>query len=170
MQYPAPGEYNPYFESYIGMAGNIDFSEANVLHTRIIEDFLLDIPEEKHDHAYEPGKWTVRQVLQHIIDMERVMAFRAVMIVRMGGDVSLSPVDENRFAEHADVSLRSFDSLYREFVALRQANSFFFNSLTEPESRITGLVSGHATTARALGYIILGHALYHKRILEERYL
>jgi hypothetical protein len=170
MQYPAPGEYNPYFEGYISLAGTADFSETYVLQTRIMENFLLDIPEDKHDYAYESGKWTIRELLQHIIDMERVMAFRALMIVRNDGSVAQPPVDENCFAEHADVSRRSFDSLYREFVALRQANLYFFDSLTDAESTVSGLVSGFATTARALGYVIIGHALHHQRVIEERYL
>ena len=169
MQKPQSGEYNPYFEHYISLTGNMDFSETWVINTREMEDFLLDIPEIKHDFAYEQGKWTIRQVFQHIIDMERVMAFRAMMIVRMAGEIALPSVDENLFADNAHVRQRSFDSLYREFISLRQANKYFFDSLTDEESCARGQVSGHATTARALGFIIIGHATHHRKIVEERY-
>ncbi len=170
MQKPETGECNPYFDGYLSLTGTNDFAETYAANTRDIEEFFEDIPEGSHDYAYEEGKWTIRQLLQHLIDMERVMAYRAMMIVRNAGKESLASVDENRFAENADVSLRGFDSMISEFKALRLANKYFFESLSDEESKIKGSVAGYPTTARALGYIIIGHATHHKRIIVERYL
>ena len=170
MQRPESGEYKSYFEQYIGLTPKSDFAESYILNTREVEDFFLELPDSKHDFGYAEGKWTLRQVLQHIIDMERVMAYRAFIIVRNRGAVAQTPVDENIFAENADVSMRTFDSLVRELMAVRQANKYFFESLSDEESKLQGEVSGHPTTPRALGYIIMGHALHHIMVVKERYM
>ncbi len=170
MNRPQPGEYNPYFDRYIKLVPDGEFNTMLADNTRATLDFFGEIPVEKHDHSYGPGKWTIKQVLMHIIDTERVMAYRAFVASRADNMVTLPAMDENHYAAHADVSDRDMASLINEFTAVRAATSAIYGNLNDDRSKFAAKGETHPFTARALGYIMIGHIEHHFRITRDRYL
>lgn len=129
-----------------------------------------NIAPEKHNYAYAEGKWTIKEMLMHIIDTERVMAYRALVAARGDGKTQLYSMDQNLYAQNVNVAKRTIDDMLEEFTALRTATGKLFENLTEEQSKQTAHVVNHHTTARALGYVIAGHVEHHINILNERYL
>ncbi|MES2701671.1 MAG: DinB family protein [Bacteroidota bacterium] len=170
MQKPLPHEYNPYFQNYINLVGEGTFAELLDANTQAAIDLLSNIPEEKHNYQYAPGKWTVKEVLMHLIDTERVMSYRALVAARGDSHTPLHPMDENAYAASVDVTGRSMESLLTEFNAVRTATSLLLNNLTDAQSMLTGNAITHIFTLRSLGYIMIGHVQHHLNVLEERYL
>lgn len=131
--------------------------------------FIHSIPREKADYAYAPGKWTIKEMLGHILDTERIMAYRALRIARLD-KTPIPGYEEDDYVKHAHFSDRDLESLVEELEQLRRANLFLFESFTEEELQRTGTASGYEVSVRALLYIIVGHIKHHRLILEERYL
>jgi uncharacterized damage-inducible protein DinB len=169
MQRPQTGEFNPYFQRYIDLVVDGDFDAILEENTDEAFDFFQNIPEDKHNFRYEEGKWSIKEVLMHIIDTERVMAYRALVASR-GDKTPLPSFDENAYNASVDVSERSMDSLLYEFQAVRSNTVALFDNMTEAQTQQEGIASNHAVTPRALGYIIVGHVLHHIKVTNERYL
>ncbi|WP_118951445.1 DinB family protein [Taibaiella helva] len=165
---PAENEYAPYYSRYIKMVTGDIFDELKEQPASFAA-FVNSIPKEKGDYAYAPGKWTVKEVLGHLLDTERIMAYRALRIARMD-DTPLPGFDENAFVVHAHFGDRDIPSLLEELELIRRSNLFLFETFTEEELRRTGTASGHTVSVNALLYIIVGHIKHHRLILEERYL
>lgn len=169
MKRPLQGEFNPFFQRYIDLVPEGSFQDVLNENTRIILDFFQNIPSKKHEYRYEEGKWSIKEILIHIIDTERVMSYRALVAAR--GDASALPgFDENTYVQNVDVSQRTLESLLEEFQSVRNATTHFFSHINEAQSIFEGNASNHATTARALGYISVGHVLHHINVVKERYL
>jgi uncharacterized damage-inducible protein DinB len=132
--------------------------------------FFEDLPNEKLNYKYAPDKWTIKEVLMHMIDTERVFSYRALAAAR--GDTSTPHyrMDEELYARNVDVSLRTLPSLISEFKAVRSATEPIFENLTEAQSRSLCKVVTHPMSARAIGYFLIGHIQHHRKIIEERYL
>lgn len=120
------------------------------------------------DYAYAPGKWTVKKLLNHIVDTERIFIYRALCIAR-GDQTPLPGYDENDYAEAAQVGHRSLVDLAHEFQSVRSATLSLFNSFGEHELLRTGIANGNAMSVNAIGFIIIGHALHHEVVARERY-
>ena len=135
---------------------------------RTLAGFFQQLPPEKADFRYADGKWTIKEVLQHLIDTERIMAYRALTFMR-GDTRELPGFDENVYAANADVSQRSLESLITEFSLLRQSHFWLFKNMSPEVSQIIGVANGYKISVRALFYIMTGHVLHHLRIIEERY-
>jgi hypothetical protein len=144
---------------------------GKILQDRLTEaaDLWRNIPAEKHDFAYAPGKWTVKQVLGHIIDTERIMTFRALAFARHEKQ-PLPGFDENDYVANADFPYRTLPDLITEFEILRQSTLLFFKNSDEKTLDNQGIASGKTITVRALANIIAGHEMHHSHILQERYL
>ena len=170
MNRPSANEYNPYFEGYISLVEPGNFHELLVSNHRTVIDFFKSIPPHKHDYAYAPGKWTIKQVVLHITDTERVMQYRALTVARGDIESNLPAMDENRFASEADVTGRNMSDLLDEFSIVREAGKLLFSRINERQSAYLGKANGFPITPRALGYIILGHPLHHLNVIRERYL
>lgn len=169
MQRPLQGEFNPFFQRYIDLVPEGNFHNILNGNTRIILDFFQNIPSEKHEYRYEEGKWSIKEILIHIIDTERVMSYRALVAAR--GDTSVLPgFDENTYVQNVDVLQRTMESLLEEFQSVRNATTHFFSHISEAQSTFEGNANHHAITARALGYISVGHVLHHVNVVKERYL
>lgn len=170
MTKPESSEYHSFYNNYVQLVPAGDFLEVLRENASIVTSFFEAIPGSKHDFSYAPGKWSVKQVLLHMIDTERVMSYRALTVSR--GDVvtKLPSFDENLFAEHATASGRSIENLLQEFLTVRDSGIFLFENMTEEESVYKGYASGNIITPRALGYIIVGHALHHLNVMREKYL
>ena len=130
---------------------------------------LSSITDEKSFHRYAPDKWTVREVVGHLIDTERLFVFRAMWFAR-AFDSALPSFDQNVAIDHAGSNDRDWAGLIDEFRALRQASIAFFRTLPSEAWSRRGIASGYPFTVRALAYMTAGHVTHHARILRERYL
>ncbi len=169
MYYPMSNEYSPYYEGYIKAVGNQDIIRKLKNQQNEIDDFLAEIPEEKYEYAYAEGKWTVKQLIGHLIDTERVMAYRAMRIAR-NDQTALPGFDQDLYVENLDLSKRTYMDLVDEFLLMRQANLYFYKSLSESDFRKKGTASDNTISVGALLYIIAGHVEHHFNILKQRYL
>jgi hypothetical protein len=132
--------------------------------------FFKSIPESKHNHRYAENKWTIKEVLMHMIDTERGFSYRVLVCARADDKTPLYPMDEDMYAANADVTNRTMDSLIKEFEVVRESATFLFENLTEAQSKFLGDNITHKISARALGYILIGHVKHHNNVIKERYL
>lgn len=168
MPRPTSNEYKSAFEPYVSLAKGDSVGELVTNHNEYLLDFIANIPEDRAGYSYAAGKWNVKEVLQHIIDMERVFAYRALAIAR-GYILDLPGVDQDAFAQFQRAQYRAFSDLQEEFLALRSDHNILFRSFDKTALIAEGLVTGHKCTCRSWIYISFGHALYHVQILKERY-
>ncbi len=169
MPRPHIADYAPYFEKYITKVAATDAKELIDKYAQPLRLFYTDLPASKADYKYAAGKWTLKDLLQHIIDTERIMAYRLLRIAR--NDSTPNPsFDENSFALNAGAARRSFDSIKEEFITVRKATDLLLQSLTEEQLSFAGMSGNHRTTANAIAFILFGHLLHHKQIVEEKYL
>ena len=168
LERPRPEEYAPYQEIYVARvpAGSI----VSLLRTQITETLALlhRVPEEGAAFAYAPGKWTVKEVLGHLIDTERVMVYRALRFAR--NDVTpLSGFDENLYAAEGRFATRPIGSLVAELATVRASTVSFFEGLPPDAWLRAGAANNYRLSVRGLGYVIAGHELHHVAILKDRY-
>lgn len=165
---PQQGEYGSFYETYVTLVPEAELMDALQHSLEEIRNVLDMIHTDKADFAYAEGKWTVKQLLQHIIDTERVFSYRSVCIAR-GEQQSLPGFDENNYAEMADVGHRSLKDLKEELLTLRNSVIMMYKGFTPDMLARKGTASKHPITTLALGYIIVGHIRHHFSILKERY-
>lgn len=168
MARPVDGDFGAFYAHYISLATGDTPQDLVSLHAPDIEEFISKIPEEKGGHTYAPGKWTIRQMLQHMLDTERIFVYRLIWIAR-GDDRPLHGFDENAFAAAAPASHRKMKDLINEFICLRRSTDFLIGSLNEEELTKRGEASGYPVTVNALCFIVFGHNLHHLQVLKERY-
>ena len=168
MERPLPDEYMPHFQHYLDQSGEGEFFNLLEQNTAEVFRFFNAIPPDKENYAYAPGKWTIKSVLMHLIDVDRIFSFRALVAARLDPS-PLPSFEEDEYAAHVDVTNRSMENLLTEFEAVRKTIILQFENATEAQSRFKGNVSGHPISPRAIGFIIIGHANHHLSILTERY-
>lgn len=165
---PNPDEYSPFHNNYISKVGDGDI--VNILSE--LKDntynFLSTIPVAKADYAYAEGKWTIKEVIGHMIDAERTFAYRSLAFSR--GQKELPGFEENEYVEKSTFSSRTITDLIEEFKLVREANLFLFRSLTPQQLLATGIANSNIISVRALLYIAAGHEMHHLSIIKERYL
>lgn len=159
----------PFYQRYIDLIKEDEIGEAIRKNTRQFTKFLEKIPRKKIDYAYAEGKWTIRESLQHIIDAERVFAYRALRFSRLD-PTPLPGFDENDWAANAGGASRSWKELKAEFAAVREATTLLFSSLPEAQLLFKGEARGLPLNAFTIGFIIPGHVAHHISIFKERYL
>jgi hypothetical protein len=166
---PAPGDCAPYYEQYINQVEEGDI--VRILRLSAFETivFLEHLTEEQWDSRYAPGKWSMKESLLHLIDTERVMAYRALRFSR-GDATELAGFDQDAYVPSSAADQRSPQSLIEEYQAVRNASVQLFKNLPVEAWDKKGKASGHMVTVRALAYIIAGHELHHKIIFRTRYL
>ena len=169
MSKPNKGDYGSFYEGYVSKVDTNNLQDAIVTYSSLLLDFYTKLPEEKANYQYSPEKWSLKDLLQHIIDTERIMSYRLLRIAR-NDKTPLPGFEENDYASAANAKERSFNSLKEEFAALRKSTDLFIQSLNDIQLSNIGIASGTNITANAIGYIIFGHLLHHKKIIEERYL
>jgi hypothetical protein len=169
MPRPAVGEYLPYYDRYITRVPDGDV--VQILSGQVGDTLALlrSIEAERSLHRYAPGKWSMRDLVQHMIDTERVMTYRAMTIAR-GDATPLPGFEENDWARVADADRRDWLDLADELEAVRAATIAFFRGLDDEATARRGSANGAAVTVRALAFIIAGHERHHVSILRERYL
>ncbi|TAG99920.1 MAG: DinB family protein [Sphingobacteriales bacterium] len=169
MYQPSSNEYAPFYQPYISLVGNMDINRKLKNQLNTIDDFFVDIPEEKQDFAYAEGKWTIKQIVAHLIDTERVMVYRAMRFSK-NDPTELQGFDQDAYVANTNIDALSYNDLVDEFLVLRQAHLFFFKSLKDADCKKKGIANGHSVSVGALLYIIAGHAEHHINIIKERYL
>jgi len=170
MARPQEGDYNPFMKRYIDNTAGEDVVkelEASVVPLQNFFGGMLD--EKKGSHSYAPGKWTVKQLIQHMIDAERVFAYRAMCLAR-GDRQELPSFEENDYADIANGENRTLQGLISELMLMRQASLTLYRHLSAADIERKGTAAGHTATANAIGFVIVGHAIHHMNILRERYL
>ena len=164
-----PSVYKNYFENYTSQVIEKDIISAFLNQEKILNNFLDLVTEEKSTCAYAEGKWTLKEMLQHIIDIERIFAYRALAIARKE-TATLPGFDENLYADNSNANSRTWDNLTQEIKAVRNSTKILFESFTEEMLQNNGNFSSSNGSANTLGFIIVGHVYHHIKIAKERYL
>ena len=164
-------EYAPYYKNYIQQIENNGKSiVANLeISQKEFEELLSDLSEEKQLYAYENGKWTVKEVVQHIIDTERVFCYRALRFAR-NDKTALPGFDQDLFVGNVDANKRNWTDLLAEMSIVRQGTILLFKSFSEESLLRIGEGSGKNMSVRAIGFLCSGHQVHHLNVLKERYL
>ena len=166
---PARNEAAPYYYKYIDRVTSNDVIQVLETQLQQMSRFFQNISEEKSLHRYAPEKWSIRQVLNHINDSERVFLFRAFWFAR-GFPAQLPSFEQNVAADAGEADEISWTRHIEEFVTVRQATLSFFRNLPQAAWLRTGIASDNPFTVRSLAYIIAGHATHHSTIIQEQYL
>lgn len=163
-------EYSDFYANYIAQISNEYnlIEELEISLHRYIK-FVQDIPMDKFDYSYKEGKWTIKDIIQHIIDAERVFAYRALRFAR-NDKTELPGFEENDYANQANGKKRSIIELLTEFSALRQSTILLFKSFNDEQLLKIGYANNNPMSVRALGFIIIGHQNHHQKVFEEKYL
>ena len=163
------GEYNPYYQTYIDKANALAIPEGLSANSKSVVAFFESIPKDKLEYRYAEGKWTIKELLHHIIDTERIFAYRALRVARKD-KTPLPGFDENEYVLPAKSNDRSIESLLSEYKAVRQATLALFETFTNEMLIEIGTASNSPISARAIGFIITGHENHHCDVVKERYL
>ncbi len=169
MPKPLPDTYPAYFKQYVDKVPEEDLATAFSNQLPVIRELLNSISEEKSAYAYDTGKWTLKELLQHMIDTERIFNYRALCFARKEA-ASLPGFEENDYAANSNANSRSWQSLVDEFLAVRHSTEFLYASFTEDALASSGLSNNKAATVNSIGFTTIGHFYHHKNIIEERYL
>ena len=157
-----------YFDKYINCLENIELSEAFSNAQWEIAALKLDQLKQIGDSVYAEGKWTIKDIFQHLIDAERIMAYRALRIGR-NDKTPLSGFDQDILAANISTQNRTLESILEEFKIVRRATTCLFETFTDEALQRIGISSGMQMSALAFGFAILGHQKYHLKIIEEKY-
>jgi DinB superfamily len=169
MPKPLPETYFPYFKRYVDQVPEEDLTTAFDNQLPVITSFLNSITEEKSTYAYDTGKWTLKELLQHMTDTERIFNYRALAIARKEA-ASLPGFDEDSYAANSNANSRPWQTLVDEFLVVRQSTRFLYDSFTDEMLASSGIASNNPLTVLSMGFTTLGHFYHHKKVMEERYL
>lgn len=166
---PAKGTYPSFLDSYIAKAKGKNLHEALIHSTEELMETLTMIPDDKGDYAYAEGKWTIKQLLIHISDAERIFAYRLLRFARNDQQQPL-PFEEDDYAKTCNADKRSLSSVIEELIAVRNATASLIESLQPEDLNKEGNTAAGKTTVNAIGFSICGHCNHHISVLRERYL
>lgn len=158
-----------YYHKYIDQVKEDDLMSALENQAKAFQKLLAGIPKNRRSYRYAEGKWTVKEVVQHIIDAERVFAYRALCFARKDS-TPLPSFDENTYADNCKAENRKWKDLVKEFNAVRLSTILLYRSLDEEQLNSSGTASGKPVYVEGIGFIIAGHVDHHARILKEKYL
>ncbi len=161
-------EYDLYYKTYTDKSSDINILKGLQHNLKEVIDFFSKIPKSKHDFAYESGKWTIKQVLLHIIDTERIFSYRALRIAR-SDKTPLAGFNQDEYANTYDIKERSMKSLINEYELVRKTTIALYESFTKADLIKIGTASGSNISVRAIGYILTGHENHHILVIKSRY-
>lgn len=168
-EYPASSEYVHFYSDYVGLVekGNI----INTLNTQMHEIYTLinSVPGDKAFYTYEPGKWTLKEVIGHMIETERVFSYRALALSR-GEQQALPSMEQDEYMEENNYNSRTLANLSNEYLAVRVSTIHLFSNMTKAMISKSGVASGFEFTVRSLAFIIAGHERHHINVIKEKYL
>lgn len=165
---PQPGEYAPYYDRYISLVQGEDILSTLDQQRRQSMLLLSGRDEADGDFRYAPGKWSAKEVLGHVCDSERVFAYRALRIARADA-TPLAGFEQDDYVRNGPFTQCTLGDLVEDFIAVRRATLSLLRNLDETSWTLRGVANKNEVTVRALAYIIAGHELHHRGILEEKY-
>jgi hypothetical protein len=165
---PDAAEYVTFFNRYIALVPADDVVTVLREQGRVLVATIAALDEARGGERYADGKWSIREVIGHLIDVERIFTYRALRIAR-GDATPLPGFDENSYVEHSGADSRTLADLREEFGSVRDGTVRLFDALPEGAATRLGVASGHSVSVRALAYICAGHAAHHLGLLHERY-
>ena len=158
-----------WYHRYINQVKEDELSTAFKNQASEFNRLLNEIPVDKRDYRYGIDKWTIREVVQHIIDGERIFAYRSLCIARKD-KTPLPSFDEKSYADNSKAGKRKWEDMIEEFQTIRHSNEIMFNSFDAEQLDSTGTASGKSVYVLGLGYVLVGHVNHHMGIIRERYL
>jgi len=165
---PEPGEYAPYYERYISLVSGSDILGTLDAQRRQTMLLLSGRDEDEGDFRYAPDKWSAKEVLGHVCDTERIFAYRALRISR-ADRTPIEGFEQDDYVHNGPFGQRPLAEVIDDYIAVRRATLTLLRNLDEAAWRRRGIANKNEVTVRALAYVIAGHELHHRRILEEKY-
>ncbi len=163
-------EYSPFNATYIEAVNqSVDLLDGFEIGFEQIISLISTLTIEKLAYRYAVGKWTIKDIIQHIIDAERIFSYRALRISR-NDQTPLPGFEENDYVENTNANSRNIQDLLKEFKVVRESTSILFKSFTSEQLNRLGVASNHPISVRAIGFVIIGHQQHHFKIIKERYL
>lgn len=162
-------EYAPFYAPYIQALENVHLIEELEISLHELIRFIQNIPMDKFDYRYAEGKWTIKEIIQHLIDTERIFSYRALRISRK----DLTPLpgfEENDYIQNTTANNRTIQDLLTEFSAVRHSTILLFKSFSPDQLTRKGIASNVEVSVRAIGFITIGHQKHHQKVFEQRYL
>ena len=165
---PEPGEYAPYYDRYISLVAGTDILGTLDAQRRQTMLLLSGRDESEGDFRYAPDKWSAKEVLGHVCDTERIFAYRALRIAR-GDQTPLPGFEQDDYVKNGPFAKAALEEIIEDYIAVRRATLTLLRNLDEAAWTRRGVASKNEVSVRALAYMIAGHELHHRRILEEKY-
>lgn len=163
------GIYPPHFDRYISLVQDEELKFILNKQLTEAESFFNSIPENKWDYKYEENKWSLKEVLQHITDTERVFCNRAFVFARKDPNI-IQSFNENEYAKNSGADYKNPKDLLEEFLAVRKSTSLLFNGFSDEQLNAVGKSATYEMDVKAVGYMIAGHFAHHINIINEKYL
>ena len=162
-------EYNPFYQVYVDACGNDELIQELTKNLKSSLYLFKTIPAEKQEYRYDVGKWSIKELLQHLIDSERIFAYRALRIAR-ADKTNIPGYEHNDYVPVSKANNRNYSDLVEEFILLRKSSIALFRSFDENMLLSSGYANNDTITVRAIGFIMVGHYNHHINIIKERYL
>ena len=166
---PAADEFAPFYAGYVQQVPDGDIVEALIGGAEISAALLGDLPDDLASRAYAPGKWTLKEVVLHCADTERIFAYRALRIAR-GDTTPLPGFDENAYTPLSGAASRTLEDILDELQSVREASVTLFSGLPSEAWTRRGMASGKEVSVRGIAWITAGHLLHHLGVIQDRYL
>ena len=166
---PDPEEYSSNYAGYIHEVKGDDLIVAMESGSENLLSFISSIPAEKLEYRYQEGKWTIKEIIIHHMDVERIFCYRALRFSR-NDSTALSGFDDDDYVAESNASERTLAGILDEYKALRRSTIELFKNITDMMSRRSGIANGKELSVRALGYIIVGHEIHHMDVIRAKYL
>lgn len=166
---PEPGDYASYYENYIKLVQGDDILKILNAQSKKTQDILNSFSEHRGNYRYSDGKWTIKEVVGHLLDTERVFAYRALCIAR-GEKKTLPGFDQDDYVSEGNFNRRELFDLNYEFRLLRESNLLLFRSFTTEMLKLKGFANESSVTVLAILFIIAGHEKHHMNVLREKYM
>jgi uncharacterized damage-inducible protein DinB len=169
IQRPDPSEYFEYYGRYITQVPEGDILTILTEELQRTLDLLGSVPPDRGDFSYAPGKWSIKEVIGHLIDAERLFAYRALSFARRD-PAHLPSMEQDDWAGVSNAAERTLEALADELEAVRRSSILLFGGFDDEMMALRGVASGYEFSVRSIPYIIAGHEIHHRGVLEERYL
>jgi len=169
MNRPETTEFAPYYNNYISLVDGDNVLPIMEKQPGELRAMFASVSEDKGTFAYADGKWTVKELLSHLIDGERIFAYRVLRISR-GDETPIEGFEQDDYIATSNANNRSFSDLLDEFDLQRRSNMLMLNNISDEGSKRMGTASDNPVSTRALVYCLAGHVRHHVKILNERYL
>jgi len=169
MHRPESNEFDPYYNTYVSLIEDENVLPVLEAQPAELKAIFSEMPDARGKYAYAEDKWTIKELLSHMIDGERIFAYRILRISR-GDETPIEGFEQDGYIENSNANNRPFSDLLDEFEFQRRSNMFLFRNLSDDDARRMGTANEKTISARALAYIMAGHVRHHINILQDRYL